>query len=294
VDAIQISAPAKVNLILRVLGRRLDGYHDIQSLMVVIDLTDELTVRPTNDSQIKLDISGIDLDAGPTNLIYRAAKAFIERFKTPSGVAIHLKKRIPLAAGLGGGSSDAAAVLAALASISGIRDRGALFEIAAGLGADVPFFLFGHSAKAEGIGEKLYPCNVAPNIPILIANPGVPISTKEVYQNLNMSLTKKGFTDNFPTLVGSARHAASVLTNDLEGYVLQKYADVAKLKEYFIGAGALGSLMSGSGSSVFGVFENHEDAVKIAEILREKAGLFAQCCVTLGEDFPGPWHIWKK
>jgi len=182
-------APAKVNLVLRVLGRREDGYHEIASLMQSISLFDELDFSP-HQRGIILRCPGNDLPTDGRNLVYRAAAAFFRRTGIAGGVKIELRKRIPMAAGLGGGSSDAAATLSALNELYGAPLPAAeLSSLAASLGADVPFFLFGPRAWAFGIGERLEPAAPLPPFHLVLLHPPFEVPTGPVYQGLNLGLT---------------------------------------------------------------------------------------------------------
>jgi len=289
-EAVRIFAPAKVNLLLEVVRRREDGYHDIRSVMCAVGLCDALEVSISSLKGINLEITGSDLSPGPSNLAYKSASAFMTHFNMPNGISIKLNKKIPIAGGLGGGSSNAAAVLRAMAILTKVSDENELLSIASKLGADVPFFLFGPSAIAQGIGDRLTPFFVKPGIPILIANPRISISTKDVYLGLDMALTTGFNGATLPRFLGSAEDVASILRNDLETFVLRRYPQVANLKENLKKAGAINSLMSGSGASVFGIFSNGNRAMEVANDIREEGGVFAEACATVGPEFPGPWY----
>ncbi|MCG6538371.1 MAG: 4-(cytidine 5'-diphospho)-2-C-methyl-D-erythritol kinase, partial [Syntrophales bacterium LBB04] len=252
-------SPAKVNLHLSVLGKREDGYHDIATLMQQISLYDEMVFSPLK-SGIKIECPGSPLPEDEGNIVYRAAMAYFAYSSYKGGLAVTIRKGIPLAAGLGGGSSNAATTLIALNEMAGgICNRDELMQIGGKLGADVPFFIFGKTAWAFGIGDRL---QVAENIPPLwyvLINPGFPVSTKMVYHALNLRLTKGTLNYSIPRFhIGLGNKLTEGLKNDLEKVTLKLHPLLNVLKELLSGCGALGALMSGSGPTVFGIFEKEE------------------------------------
>ena len=262
----KLYSPAKVNLFLEVLGKRDDGYHDLATLMQRISLFDEMEFS-LREEGIVVKCPGSGLPEDERNIAYRAVRALLERAGCRGGVEITIRKRIPMAAGLGGGSSNAASTLVVLNDFMGLAfSRDELIEIGATIGADVPFFIFEKTAWAFGIGDRL---QEADNIPILwfvLLNPGIEISTKIVYQGLDLGLTKEGIEfsiHNFRT----AEEIAGGLRNDLENVAFRLFPVLADLKRVLLDHGALGSLMSGSGSTVFGIFEGEKEALKAAESL---------------------------
>jgi len=264
---ITIESPAKVNLILKVLRRREDGYHDIASLMQKVSLADEMEFTPRKEG-IALACPGSDLPTGDGNLVVRAARALFAEAGFAGGVEITLRKRIPSAAGLGGGSSNAATTLTVLNSLFQFGfDRERLIGIGARLGADVPFFIYGSSAWAFGIGEILEPAEMAPGMWLVLVNPGFEVPTKWVYQSLNLPLTKTPLKYTIPTFSG-VRDLAAALSNDLETVTVARHPVLEELKGFLRRQGALGSLMSGSGPTVFGLFDNEPDAIKAEGALR--------------------------
>ena len=247
------ASPAKVNLQLRVLGRREDGYHDILSLMQRISLSDEMSFAPTA-AGIVLHCPDSPLPEDESNIVYRAARLFLSRVSRPRGVEITLRKRIPIAAGLGGGSSNAATTLLALNEISPAPlDPRELMALAAGLGADVPFFIFAKTAWASGIGEVLTEAPPLPPLWFVLINPGFAVSTQKVYQALNFGLTKDGLSYSIPRIY-TLDDVIRGLTNDLEKVTLVLHPELGHLKHLLLNSGALGALMSGSGPTVFGIF----------------------------------------
>lgn len=264
---LRILSPAKVNLFLYVLGRRPDGYHDLFSLMCRIGLYDEILLNPTS-AEITLTCSDLALPVDDGNLALRAARRFFETLGRRGGVAIHLTKRIPVAAGLGGGSSNAASVLLGLNHLHGAplsSDR--LIAIGKSLGADVPFFLFQSPALASGIGDRLEAFAGIPPLAALVVSPTFAVSTRMVYQNLNLRLTNCKKRPTRAHLKKSAFIPDLHLYNDLEAVTLAWHPELGAVKDLLTGQGALGSLMSGSGPSVFGLFPDMEAAHKAADIL---------------------------
>ena len=260
-------SPAKINLILNVLGKRPDGYHDIASLMQKVSLADEMEFSP-GKAGISLACPGSGLPTDDGNLVVRAARALFAETGFRGGVEITLRKRIPTAAGLGGGSSNAATTLQALNELFALGLSGeALRRIGKTLGADVPFFLYGGTAWAFGIGEILERAQTPPGTAIVLVNPGFEVSTKWVYQSLNLPLTNRSARYSIPEFSG-VRDLAAALSNDLETVTAARYPVIGELKAFFLKQGALGSLMSGSGPTVFGLFENEQDAIKAEGALR--------------------------
>jgi len=249
-----ISAPAKVNLILDVLGRRPNGYHDVAMLMVRLSLHDRVRAALLPGSDITVTCPGLELAAGEENIAGRAARLFLDHAGRKTGVAITIDKQIPAAAGLGGGSSDAAAVLLALNDLLGTGlSRGELQSLGVCLGADVPFFLCGETAAwATGIGEILEPWRGLPPCHLVLVNPRYAVSTAWVYQNLG--LTHYRHLSRIPRFPERMEDLAGLLRNDLEAVTSARHPEIADIKDRLIKAGALGALMSGSGPTVFGVF----------------------------------------
>jgi 4-diphosphocytidyl-2-C-methyl-D-erythritol kinase len=269
---LQVSAPAKINLFLQVTGKRPDGYHELFTLMSPIKLADKLRLKPSK-SGIRVSCSDPSLPTDDSNLAYHAAEVFnrrvSERLKvTPRGVDITIEKRIPVGAGLGGGSSDAAAVLYGLNKHYGIPfHREDLIEMGLQIGADVPFFILGEPALATGIGERLVSYPHLKAYVVLLLYPGIRISTAEVYKNLDLGLTncEKKLKDF--VLKDRPFDAAFHSCNDLESVTLAKYPQVKAAKTALSGSGALGVLMSGSGSTVFGLFEDPREAQRAMRTL---------------------------
>ena len=267
---ITLSAPAKINLCLSVLGKRPDGYHEVEMVMQAIGLYDRVTVR-LEGSGIKAFCDANGVPGGKGNIAWRAAQAMLDRAGGPTsgGVRVEIEKHIPVAAGLGGGSSDAAAVLIACNRLLRLDlDREELAAIGTGLGMDVPFFFFGPTALARGRGEIL--TSLSPPAPfwVLLANPGIATSTAWVYQNVNLGLTKRVDCTNIASLpVGKI---AEMLHNDLETVTAAAHPVIREMERALTAAGALGTRMSGSGPTVFGVFASEETCREAARVLEPR------------------------
>ena len=268
-------APAKINLFLRVLRKREDNYHDIASLMQKITLYDELnfSLRPEG---IVLNCPDSGLPNTSENLVFRAAQAIFDYVNYPSGIEITLTKKIPQAAGLGGGSSDAATTLMAINEICSLGlNKTQLMKLGAKLGADVPFFIFGNTALAYGIGDKLKGWQNLPKLNMVLINPAFPLSTKMVYENLNLRLTRKKINYSIPP-VFTLSDVIAELHNDLESISLKMHPELHDLKQLLLCHGALGALMSGSGPTLFGIFNDEISAKKALDsIKKEVPGQYA-------------------
>lgn len=272
----RIRAPAKVNLCLRVLGTRDDGYHLIDTVMVPVSLYDEiditrLKVGKTREEELTVTCDHPLVPSGEKNLAYQAASLLLREKKVAASIHIHIRKRIPVGGGLGGGSSDAAATLQGLSRLLrlGCR-REELLLLAASLGADVPFFIEGCAAEARGIGELITPIYSLPQLWMVILYPGFPISTRGVYENLKLTKGIENTSINFS--LGDLEKITRGLFNDLEKVTLRRYPEIASLKKRLIQEGAAGTLMSGSGSSVFGVFSGLKSARKAFYHLHKEEG----------------------
>jgi 4-diphosphocytidyl-2-C-methyl-D-erythritol kinase len=269
---LRILSPAKVNLFLYVLGRRPDGYHDLFSLMCRIGLYDEIILNPTS-ADISITCSDPALPVDDGNLALRAARRYVEACGRSGGVEIHLTKRIPVAAGLGGGSSNAASVLLGLNYLHGHRlPREELMRIGRSLGADVPFFIFQSPALACGIGDELEAYQGLSPWQVLIVCPPFPVSTRMVYQNLNLQLTNCQKQPTKAHLKQTAFNPSLHLHNDLEAVTLALHPELVGIKDDLRAQGAVGALMSGSGPSVFGLFPDTAAACCAAAALPPDRG----------------------
>lgn len=258
----EIMSPAKINLFLQVIGKRPDGYHDLFSLMCCVDLCDTITLE-FGLHNIQIESSHPKIPSDHTNLAHRAATAFFDALNIKDGLKIVIEKAIPVAAGLGGGSSNAASVLKGLNRHYGnpfAPDQ--LMSMGLGLGADVPFFLFGKPALASGIGEKLKAYRMPLPFHVVMVYPRFEVSSGEVFQNLNLGLTKCKKKLKKPFFEKSGFDARLHLCNDLEKVTASKYPVIASIKKRLLQCGALGALMSGSGPTVFGLFPDFNEAKK--------------------------------
>lgn len=278
----KIRAPAKINLRLRVVGKRSDGYHLLDTIMVPVSLYDDIEIRKVNapgngpgerSLRIEVTCDHPSVPSGEKNLVCQAAQALLANRRIDKAVRIHIRKRIPVGAGLGGGSSDAAATLVALNRLFKLdsSDR-SLKKLAVGIGADVPFFLAPRPARARGIGERLTLLDKFPHFWAVILYPGVEISTAWVYRNYTATLTKARLNTSIISSLRNCKTLAAMMVNDLETVTLRRYPVIGLLKEELVRHGAVGALMSGSGSSVFGIFASKRKAQTAFDRLRKKGG----------------------
>lgn len=267
-ETLRLHAPCKVNLTLQVLGRRTDGYHELQTWMQKLDLCDEIELRLHRRPEITLSCDDPYLPSGPENLAWRAARTFlaVSRRGKGWGVGIELKKRIPSGAGLGGGSSDAGAVLRGLNALFDHEfTEDELVEMATPLGADVPFFAVEHDAVlATGIGEVMVPVPPLADCSFILINPGFGVSTRWVFTTF--ALTRNSGESRMAPFrihdVGAL--SLSDMCNDLEQVTSSAYSDIERMKQLLLDAGAYKAMMSGSGPTVFGVFpDDKSDSVAV-------------------------------
>jgi 4-diphosphocytidyl-2-C-methyl-D-erythritol kinase len=262
-------APAKINLCLHVLGRRPDGYHELAMIMQGVSLYDRLEMTLTDEPGVRVICPGVELPPDEENIAARAARRLLAMAGAGCGVEIVIDKQIPVAAGLGGGSSDAAAVVMGLNEMLELGlDRATLMAEGGRLGADVPFFIFGAAAWATGIGDVLEKVEKMPPLWYVLVNPGLAVSTAWVYQNLG--LTSKIEAARLPRFPRTLEGVVGLLHNDLERVTLSRYPLVATAKEELAASGAAGVLMSGSGPTVFGVFADEAVARTAADELRHR------------------------
>lgn len=277
----RIRAPAKINLSLRVVGKRRDGYHLLDTIMVPVGLYDEIEITRSKNLRRAPQALTVTCDhplvpSGKRNLVYQAAELLLGERAAREPLRIHIRKNIPVGAGLGGGSSDAAATLLALNRLLRLKKtRRDLLSLAASLGADVPFFIHGRPARARGIGDEIHPLRFRRRLWLVILYPYFPVSTRWVYRNLSYTLTKGIENTSLNSPASSHRGPAGMLVNDLEKVVFRRYPQVASLKNRLLDEGAAGALMSGSGSSVFGIFATRERARKAFLHLRKEDGIQA-------------------
>jgi 4-diphosphocytidyl-2-C-methyl-D-erythritol kinase len=251
---IRVTAHAKINFFLEITGKRPDGYHTLSTVFQTISLGDELTFQST--SELVLSCSDPNLPVDGRNLVMKAAVHLKEALKETRGARIHLEKKIPMGAGLGGGSSDAAAVLKTLPMLWGRRiGVTALKKIAVGLGADVPFFLRGGLCSATGIGNQLKPMKPLLKTWLVLVYPGFGVSTKAAYAKVNLP-----FADTPKRHVADPRQN---LFNRFEDLVFPDHPELPRLKQELLNAGAIGALMSGSGSAVYGLVGSKQEGAQI-------------------------------
>lgn len=272
---IELKALAKINLGLDVLGKRENGYHDVRMIMQSIYLYDDVKIEKTEESGIFLETNLHFLPTDSSNIAYKAAQMLLEEFDISQGVKIGLNKHIPVAAGLAGGSSNAAAVLFGMNRLFALHlTQEELMERGVKLGADVPYCIMRGTVLAEGIGEQLHKLPAMPKCTVLIAKPPVSVSTKMVYEALDAKeiLVHPDIDGLIRGLEqGSLRRVASCMGNVLEDVTIPMYPVIDKIKEEMQACGALNAMMSGSGPTVFGLFENRADARKAQARIREKA-----------------------
>ncbi|MGO9244329.1 MAG: 4-(cytidine 5'-diphospho)-2-C-methyl-D-erythritol kinase [Verrucomicrobiia bacterium] len=275
-----VFSPAKINLYLRILGKRPDGYHEIETLMLPLGFGDEITLRPHKDG-LMLECDNPSLPTDDSNLALRAARQLAERCGVKRGAKIALTKRTPLAAGLGGGSSNAAAVLLGLKQLWGLQaDDSILHELAAGMGSDINFFMAGGAGLCRGRGERIeaIPCKLSASV--LLVNPGFGISTKWAYETWAKAAAESRLTVSPPQVSLLLRALAEddlagvsrCLFNSLEAPSIRKFPVLELIKNAMRDNGASGALMSGSGATVFGLFADPKAAEKSALRVREQFG----------------------
>jgi len=262
-DEISLKALAKINLGLDVLGQREDGYHEVRMVMQSIHLYDRVEIKKTKSPQIHVQTNLFYLPVDENNLVYKAAALMKEEFKIKEGVRITLQKFIPVAAGMAGGSSDAAAVLVGMNRLFhlGLKQN-RLMELGLKLGADVPFCVMRGTALAEGIGEKLTALPPMPKCPVLIAKPAISLSTRQVYEQLKLTDQTQhpdidGIIENIKSknLRGVAEHMGNIL----ETVSVRQYPVIREIRNLMKENGAMNAIMSGSGPTVFGLYHNEKD-----------------------------------
>lgn len=261
--SMKLKARAKINLSIDIVGKRPDGYHEVNMIMQSIKLYDTIFIEPLI-SGVEVVSDNPKIPSGAGNIVYKAAKLIINKYDIKSGVKITIQKRIPIAAGLGGGSSDAAAVLRGINEMFSLNiPQQELMDLGKEIGADVPFCIKGGTALAGGIGEKLTALTEFNNVPIVIVKPNIRVSTPWVYKNLDLEkVTNRPDTELLLKAIRDRRVdvVSHNLSNVLEVVTAERYRVIKKIKKILIENGANGSLMSGSGPSVFGVFLDKDKA----------------------------------
>jgi 4-diphosphocytidyl-2-C-methyl-D-erythritol kinase len=280
-----VEAPAKINLTLAVVGKRDDGYHRLVSVMAALDLADRLTVTAVDGGDVSLTCDDPSLPVDESNLVVRAAMALRRATGVAKGARIHLEKRIPVAAGLGGGSSDAAAALIGLGAAWGVElSPRELTSLAVGLGADVPFFLGTPLALVEGIGERLTAIPPVEPFHLLLVKPTFGVAAADAYRGASFSFAPRpvdpAFVDAFAS--GDPALAAAFMRNDLEPWVLATHPALAAMKRRLIATdpAPTATLMSGSGSTLFALYRSAEEARRGADTWRGEEGAFVAVAET--------------
>lgn len=280
---IRLEARAKINLGLDVIRKRPDGYHEVKMIMQSLDLHDDLEIEETGEPGIHLTCNVEELPTDGSNLVYKAALLLMKAKKLDRGVKIHLTKRIPIAAGMAGGSTDAAATLIGMNELFQLGySRDELMELAVKIGADVPYCVMGGTALSEGIGEILSPLPDMPDCYILIAKPDLDVSTAFVYGNLKAAeLTWHPDIDGMIEAIRD-QHLEGIterLGNVLETVTVPAHPVISEIKELMGKTGAMGTLMSGSGPTVFGIYNNLEDAESAVQTVKNSK-LAGTVCLT--------------
>jgi 4-diphosphocytidyl-2-C-methyl-D-erythritol kinase len=274
--SVRLPAFAKINLCLHVVGKRPDGYHELRTIFQAISLHDTLELALVSEPGIFLETSDPALPAGPENLVYRAIDAIGCEIGIRGGIRARLEKRVPVARGLGGGSSDAAAAIIGVLRLTQKTAKKSiplarLMEIAAGLGADVPFFLFGGRALAVNRGDEIYPLPNAPKQTIVVVSPrDIGVSTKDAYQWISAELTNRVEPPRiwgFCALCWSRQGAG--ISNDFEGPVFRRHPRLGEIRDGLLKRGAADAALAGSGSAVFGIFRNPAQARRAARAFPE-------------------------
>ncbi|MGA2463032.1 MAG: 4-(cytidine 5'-diphospho)-2-C-methyl-D-erythritol kinase [Thermodesulfobacteriota bacterium] len=257
-DRIQLESPAKVNLRLEILKKREDGYHELRTILQKINLHDLLHFSLKKERGISIKTNHPNLPVGKRNLVYQAVQSILKKSDYKGGVLIEIEKRIPLGAGLGGGSSNAATTLKSMNQLLKINlPKKELMAMGLEIGADVPFFFLEGAAIASGIGERLKKIEL-PGLWFVLIYPNFEVSTRWAYQNF--ILTKRRFHFNLHGLLRTPKEISNLLWNDLEEVVSRECPQIGVMKKMLYSAGALGALMTGSGPTVFGVFSEEGGA----------------------------------
>lgn len=282
-NEISLKALAKINLGLDVVRRREDGYHEVRMVMQTIHLFDRLDIKRVAEPGIRIESNLSFLPVNEDNLIYKAGKMLMDEFGITEGVEVSLNKRIPVAAGMAGGSTDAAAMLYGMNQIFELGlDRKGLMERGVKIGADVPYCIMRGTALAEGIGEKLSPLPPMIKCPVLIAKPQISVSTKFVYENLK--LDENTVHPDIDALISDIKAkdlelVCADMGNVLETVTIPAYPIIDEIKQHMMAHGATGAMMSGSGPTVFGLFADEETAEAAYEAMKE-SGLAKQVYLT--------------
>ncbi len=268
-QTLTLQAPAKVNLRLEVVGKRADGFHNIRNLMERVSIHDEVEIKLV-EKGLMVTCDHVDVPNDEENTAFKALKEVLAYSSRNVGVEIHIKKNIPVASGMGGGSSDAATVIKGINQMLKLKlSKEKLIQIGQKVGADVPFFLMDGPALAEGVGEQLKRIKAMPKLLFLIVNPGIRVSTKAVYQKYSPE-RPNGVLEDIPFIYRTKKDVAKVLVNDLEKVTIREFPIIADIKEEMMANGAIASMMTGSGPTVFGIFAEKTKLVKAYEKMSQK------------------------
>ena len=274
-NSIQLKSRAKINLSIDVLGKREDGYHLVEMIMQTIDLFDKIKIFSLKEDTIIIESNSLDIPLDSKNIVYKAADLIKKQYNIKEGVKIIIEKNIPIAAGMAGGSSNAAAVLVGLNQLWQLKlSENKLKELGLKLGADVPFCIGGQTALAENIGEKLTKiAGLSENIFILVCKPELFVSTKEIYEEIDSKIIEK--RPNNKLLIqllkeNKIQQIADNMYNVLEEVTRERYPVIEEIEKIMMENDALGSMMSGSGPTVFGLYRNREDAENCKNKLLKK------------------------
>ena len=273
-DSIRLKARAKINLGLDVLGKREDGYHEVRMVMQTIGIYDRLILTKIPEEEIRITSNLAFLPVNENNLIYKAIKLLKDEYHFPGGVSVDLNKFIPVAAGMAGGSTDAASTMFGVNRLFGLNlSMGKMMELGVRLGADVPYCVMRGTALAEGIGEKLTRITPVPHMWILIAKPQINVSTRLVYEQLDMGGIQKHPDIDGIILAIEAQDVVRIaqsMGNVLENVTVPLYPVIETIKQDMLSHGAINAMMSGSGPTVFGIFPDEQTTLACQAFLKEK------------------------
>ena len=266
-NSIELKSRAKINLSIDVLGKRVDGYHLVEMIMQTIDLYDIIKIKSLETEEIIINSNTLDIPLNENNIVYKAIELIRENFSIKRGVEVFIEKNIPIAAGMAGGSSNAAAVLVGLNELWNLNlSNEELKELGFKLGADVPFCIEGKTALAQGVGEELtYIKGLSDDISILVCKPELFVSTKEVYEGLDLKNIKNRPDNKYLIKCLENNDIESLsknMVNVLETVTSKKHTEINDIEKIMNENNALGSMMSGSGPTVFGIYKNEEDALR--------------------------------
>lgn len=282
-EKIELKAYGKINLGLDVIRKRPDGYHDLDMIMQMVDVYDDIVITKNKTGKIEVKTDTTVLSNGKDNLAYMAAKMLMDEFKIKDGVNIYINKRIPIAGGMAGGSSDCATTLMGINQLFELGlSKEELMERGVKLGADVPYCVLGGTAIARGIGEVLTPLSAPADCHVIIAKPPVSVSTAYVYGHIKpLKITKRPDIEAMAQSIkdGDLKKMASLIYNVMEDVTVGEYPIISEIKQVMLDNGALNSIMSGSGPTVFGLFDDKEKAQQCVKTLEEK-GLTQQLYLT--------------